>query len=353
MDQTVTANGEPGAAALCSNEAAARAAAEAASACRPTGLTLHTTPDGSFAAVLATGGADALATAMAPHADVALHRTATRRLLRHRRTWDLGAATPGVTQLYLTRRREGLGADDYHRYWEREHGPRALAHHLGMWDYAQVSVVATLHGDAVDGLAVTQWPTVEDLEQRFTDGPVGDAVIRQDAGRFTLLAALPRYRTTERVLVDAPAAADAPTVVTEFRQQSFARSADEVWGVVGDFGGFLAWAPAGWFTACRTASEPGPGMTRTMVRADGSEAIERLVEYRPDERMLQLSVDQGMPPAILSYTCRYEVRPTADGGCRLDWYPRAVVAAGGEALFAAVVDRGWPMISGGLATALA
>lgn len=353
MDTTVTANGEPGAAALCSTPAAARAAAAAARACDPTVLTLHLGVDGAACAVLATGDADALVAALAPHADVALHRTATRRLLRHRRTWEPGEPTPGITQLYLTRRRDGLCADDYHRYWEREHGPRALRHHLGMWDYAQVSVVGTERGEPVDGLAVTQWATVADLEQRFTDGPVGDAVIRHDAGRFTHLGALARHRTVEHVLVDAPWPPEGTVEVTHYRRQAFDRSADEVWAVVGDFAGILGWWPPGWFAECRTQSAPGPGMTRTMVRADGSTVVERLLEHRPDERMMQLTVDVGMPPSIGSYTCRYEVRPAEGGGCHLDWYPRAVVTPEGVAAFGAVVDRGWTMVAGGLLGALA
>ena len=69
--------------------------------------------------------------------------------------------------------------------------------------------------------------------------------------------------------------------------------------------------------------------------------------------MLQLTIDQGVPAAIRSYTCRYEVRPVGDGRCRLDWYPRAIVDASDLALFDALVDRGWPMVSGGLSSAVA
>ena len=56
---------------------------------------------------------------------------------------------------------------------------------------------------------------------------------------------------------------------------------------------------------------------------------------------------QRMPEAIADYTCRYEIRATADG-CRLDWSPRASVAVGAERVFGGIVDGGWAHVAEGL-----
>ena len=347
MLDTAQANGERGALAVCSTHDAARAAAAAAEACGPTHLAMHLGVDNGLGVVRATGDGDALAAAMGPHANTALHLTAERALLRHRRTWELGEPTPGITMLFSTRARSGLSADDYHRYWEREHGPRALRHHLGMWDYTQVSVTRTLYGEHVDGFAVTQWPCDEDLAQRFTDGPAGRAVIEQDAARFTDLRILERQRVDSRTLVDAPWPTTGTVEITDARHLELDRCADDIWRVIGRFDALPSWWPGG-FVGCTASSERGIGMTRTLSREDGSSVVERLIELRPDERMLQLVVDEGMETPFASYTCRYEIRPLGEARCRLDWYPRAVMHADGIAAFGALVDRSWPIIAAGL-----
>ena len=114
--------------------------------------------------------------------------------------------------------------------------------------------------------------------------------------------------------------------ITDARHLDLERPAEVLWDLVGRFDAILDWWPAG-FVACDVSSEVGIGTTRTLTRQDGSRVVERLIEYRPDERMLQLTIDEGLPPAIRSYTCRYEVRPVGDSRCRLDWYPRALVDA--------------------------
>ncbi len=352
MSGVARANGEAGVVALCSSHDDALAAAAAARVCGPTSLAVYLAVGAGLGVVQTTGHADDLVAAMAPWAGVGVHRTATRRLLRHRLTWEPGDPTPGVTMLYLTYARPGLSADDYHRYWEREHGPRALRHHLGMWDYAQVSVTGTMQGEPVDGIAITQWPQAEDLEQRFTDGSVGTAVIQRDAARFTDLGVLARHLMEETVLVERAWPTTGRVEITDARHLVFDRPVAAVWPLLGRFGAFLDWWPGG-FTDCVTGSEEGVGMTRTLTRADGSFVVERLIEHRPDEAMLQLVIDEGMPGAVESYTCRYEVRPVGHDRCRLDWYPRAVMHADALDVFGAIVDRGWAMVADGLSTAVA
>jgi hypothetical protein len=343
------ANGRPGAAALCSSPEQADAVAASVAAERPESLVVHHGMESGLSLVRATGDVDALLAAMDRGADVALYETASRQLLRHRRTWDLNTPSPGLSSIYITRARAGMSADDYHRYWEREHGPRALDHHMGMWDYNQVSVLRTVRGDVVQGIAVVQWPRREELAERFTDGSIGTSIIRHDAAQFTDLGVLTSQPMHEQIVVDLPLPASGTVVITDARHLDIVRSADEVWARLGRFEAMLEWWPPS-FTACLTTSSSGVGTTRTLTRADGTTVIERLLDYRPDERMLRLSIDEGLPPEIHSYTCRYEVRPVTDATCRLDWYPRAVVDVAAVGLFGAIVDRGWPMVASGLST---
>lgn len=345
------ANGESGVAALCSTHDAARAAAAAAQQVGPTSLLLYLGRNSDLGVVIGTGDQDDLSGAMEPMADLALHRTATRSLLRHRRTWPIGEPTPGITQLYLSHARPSLSADDYHRHWEREHGPRALRHHLGMWDYAQVSVTETTSGAPRNGITVTQWPHLDELALRSTDDAVGRGVIQQDAGNFTDLETLERHLMEETILVERPWPIAGVVNITDARHEVFDVSADTLWRVLGEFGSLDQWWPGG-FASLEASSELGVGMTRTMTRHDGSLLIERLIAYHPDERMLHLAIDAGLPDAIENYTCRYEVRPVTEDRCRLDWYPRAVVRADALDTFGAVVDRGWPMVVEGLTAAI-
>lgn len=346
------ANGDRGVVAICSSHERARAAADAALAHGPTGLAIYLGSADEPSLVHASGHVPSLATAVEDHADVAVYEVASRRVLRQRRTWDLGTATTGLTRLYMIHAHPGMSADDYHRYWEREHAPRALRHHLGMTDYTQISVTRTRRGEDIDGITLTQWPQVEDLADRFTDGPVGDLVIHHDAAQFVDLDRLRRHTMQEHLLVEAPWPADGVVHVSDARSHQFDRAAVDVWGVVGRFDGLLDWWPGG-FVSCSAKGEKRVGMTRTLTRADGTVVVERLLDYRATERMLNLVIDTGLPETIQHYSCRYEVRSIDAGRCRLDWYPRAVVQSGEVGSFERIVDRGWSMVVDGLSRALA
>jgi hypothetical protein len=346
------ANGELGIVAMCSTQARAQAAADAALACGPKGLAIYLGGDHEPSVVHALGDVRALTDAVDVHADVALHEVTSRRIRRFRRTWALGTTTPGVTRLYLIRAQQGLSADDFNRYWEREHAPRALRHHLGMADYTQILVTRTIRGDAIDGITLTQWPQAEDLADRFTDGPVGDHVIHHDAAQFVNLERLSRHRMEERLLIESPWPTSGVVHVTDARSHTFDVPAGDVWSILGRFDRVLDWWPGG-FTACAVSSELRIGMTRALTRNDGSVVMERLLDYRPDERMLNLVLDSGLPETILAYTCRYEVRLIDSEHCRLDWYPCATVQADAVDIFERIVDRGWSMVVDGLTHALA
>jgi hypothetical protein len=331
---------------VCSSPERALQLAAAAEALRPASLVVHTATDGDLALVRATGDPDRLADVMAPFSDVGLYRTAARSLLRHRRRWPLGESTPGVSRIYFTRARPGLSADDYHRYWEPEHGPRALRHHMGMWDYTQISVTETLAGEHFDGIAATVWPRVEELDGRFTDGPLGDAIIAHDAAQFTDVENLARYSMDERVVVEAPVTAAGRIEVTDARHLEFGCPAESLWGLIGDFAAIGKWWPSP--LTCSISSESGVGATRTLHEPGGPEVVERLTQYRPEERMLQLAIDHGLPLELEAYTSRYEVRPVGPNACRLDWYPRGILRGESVEDFGAFVDAQWEALSAGL-----
>jgi hypothetical protein len=349
---SVNANGEPGIVAMCSTRAQAQAAADAALACGAESLTLYLGADDAWSVIHAVGDVDALTEAVNSHADIAVHQVASRRVKRRRRTWGLGMPTPGLTRLYVIHANPGLSSDDFHRYWEREHAPRALRHHLGMSDYTQISVTSTTRGESIDGITVTHWPQPEDLTDRFTESAAGDHVIRHDAAQFVDIGRLSRHVMEERLLIETPWPTSGLVHVSDARSHEFEVSSDDLWQILGRFDAILDWWPGG-FVDCSASSELRVGMTRILTRTDGSIVTERLVDYRPEEMMLNLTIDTGLPESIQAYTCRYEVRAIASDRCRLDWYPNATVQADAVHVFERLVDRGWPMVVEGLTAAVA
>ena len=310
-------------------------------------VALHLDPaDEGWALVRATGEASVVVDACRAVAGAEVSEIRSRRLRRHRVRWEAGDATPGVSMVFDVRRNADLSIDEFHRHWRDVHGPKALAHHLGMWDYDQLSLIGG--GDvALDGIAVVGFPTADDASTRFFDTDEGTEIIRADAAFFTDAGTLGRRLTTEWVVKDDREAASNDGQWqdwTDHRSLDFAASAAEVWEVVGDFGALLDWWPGG-LTSIRV--EAGPPVIRVLEREDGSTVTESLIHHRADERMFQLAITAGLPEAVADYTCRYEIRATADG-CRLDWSPRASVAVGAERVFGGIVDGGWAHVAEGL-----
>jgi hypothetical protein len=195
-------NGDPGWLGWCSTAALADAAARAIAEQGADSVIVHRGE--SHAVVRVLGRGDHLEALVKSRCDLACYRTATRQVLRHVPTWPAGSVTPGVTMLFSIHRRPGMEPDAFHEWWENSHAPVALRHHVGMWDYAQVSVVETLHGEPLDGFAVTQWPTLDDLMHRFSSGPDGTEALRSDAAQFTDPNTLRRYVLDELEVVPAP-----------------------------------------------------------------------------------------------------------------------------------------------------
>lgn len=312
-------------------------------------VALHREVDGAMVLLRASGPPGLLAPAFDLLSPLSVHLTATRDLLRHRVCWAPGSATPGVGTIYGVRRHPKITSAEFHDHWEHSHGPVALAHHLGMWDYRQVSVVETLTGPPLDGIAVVQWPTDEDRRYRFFDDENGAAIVSADAAAFTDRTHLHHHLMVEELLHLSPLPRTGTVELTDHRSVEFDVSAARLWQVVGAFDALLDWWPAG-IVAC-DVDDPDDPTQRTLTRTDGSRVIERLVHHRDDERLLMLEVSDGLPSEIQRYTCRYEVRPLGSDRCRLDWQPRARIDAGATPVFEEIVDFGWQRVASGLTAA--
>jgi uncharacterized protein (TIGR02118 family) len=90
----------------------------------------------------------------------------------------------GVIALYPMVRHPSLTHAEADRYWRDRHAPLALRHHVGMSHYTQLSIVHRFSGPAWDGFALCGFDSIEDLRERFFDGPEGRVAIREDVARF-------------------------------------------------------------------------------------------------------------------------------------------------------------------------
>ena len=121
-----------------------------------------------------------------------------RRVMKPRRSTagaaarPAAAALPGVIALYPMVRHPTLSHADADRYWRDRHAPLALRHHVGMSHYTQLSVVHRIHGPEWDGFALCGFDSLDDLRERFFDGPEGRVAIREDVARFADPASSPR-----------------------------------------------------------------------------------------------------------------------------------------------------------------
>ena len=80
-------------------------------------------------------------------------------------------------------------ADDH---WRDVHGPLALRSHSAMCDYTQLSVVATLAGPQLDGIALCAFGSRRDLSERFFDDDDAKAAIIADVAGFADVRNSPR-----------------------------------------------------------------------------------------------------------------------------------------------------------------
>jgi len=98
---------------------------------------------------------------------------------------DRSIATFGLVRNPAMTHRE---CDDH---WRDKHGPLALKMHLAMCDYTQLSVVHTLGGDELDGIAMCAFATREDLSKRFFNDDDAKTAIIADVATFAHPSASP------------------------------------------------------------------------------------------------------------------------------------------------------------------
>jgi len=168
--------------------------------CRHLVVHVSDDPGQPYASVLRVDAGTSPAT-VRPVADIALFRAHERHVKGRAVVWPLGTASPGIACVYGTRRHPSLDRAAYDAHWRDVHGPLAVRHHIGMCDYWQCAIDERLSGDGpdYDGIAVVQFPSPEDLAERFFDGPEGRDAIQRDAASFTDLATLDRVLMTEYV----------------------------------------------------------------------------------------------------------------------------------------------------------
>ncbi len=98
---------------------------------------------------------------------------------------------PGVIGLFPILRAPGMSHQAADTHWRDVHGPLALKHHEHMTHYTQLSVVETLEGPALDGIALVGFASIEDFRHRFYTGPESPAIIAEDTSRFADLKRSP------------------------------------------------------------------------------------------------------------------------------------------------------------------
>ncbi len=69
-------------------------------------------------------------------------------------------------------------------HWREVHAPLALTNHAAMCDYTQLSIVATLSGPELDGVALCAFDTRDDLSNKFFNDDAAKAVIQADVVKF-------------------------------------------------------------------------------------------------------------------------------------------------------------------------
>ena len=72
-------------------------------------------------------------------------------------------------------------ADDH---WRDVHAPLALRSHSAMCDYTQLSIVATLAGLPLDGIALCAFPDRDQLRHRFFDDDDARSAVHADVASF-------------------------------------------------------------------------------------------------------------------------------------------------------------------------
>lgn len=104
----------------------------------------------------------------------------------YRRDWELGQRSPGLKQVVLLRRADGMTHEQFVDHWLNRHAPLALEHHPGAWKYVANVVVGRVTETAphVDGIAELHFRSFDDLREHRYDSEHGQRVIAGDVRHF-------------------------------------------------------------------------------------------------------------------------------------------------------------------------
>lgn len=120
-----------------------------------------------------------------------------------------GTDSPGVTAIFPMVHRPDLTHAQGDAHWRDVHAPLALRHHPGMWDYTQLSIVATIAGEPYDGFALVAFASITDMRERFFGDDHDRAVILDDIAKFADPDRSPRrVVTSERIHATRPPTAN-------------------------------------------------------------------------------------------------------------------------------------------------
>jgi len=114
------------------------------------------------------------------------YRVEERRLRTYPRNWPDDAPTPGVFLVSTVCRAASLDGPAFDAHWRDRHGPLALRHHVGMWDYRQSVVVEriTPGSPPIDGIARLGFPSTGEFERGLFDSKEGRRALGDDTARF-------------------------------------------------------------------------------------------------------------------------------------------------------------------------
>lgn len=119
-----------------------------------------------------------------------VYRVEERHLKIYPRDWADGQESPGLFLVSPVRRAPALDRAAFDAYWRDRHGPLALRHHTGMWDYRQALVVEPIGEGSTpwDGIARLGFPSVTSFETSLFDSREGRRAIAEDTGHFVDVA---------------------------------------------------------------------------------------------------------------------------------------------------------------------
>src|SRR4051812_29525158 len=103
--------------------------------------------------------------------EVKVWRVDTRCPVQFDESFADGQDIPGIKLVSFMRRAEGLTHEQFVRHWNENHGPLAVKHHIGLWNYRQNAVrrAYTPGGADVDGVAELHFRSRADFDTKFFD----------------------------------------------------------------------------------------------------------------------------------------------------------------------------------------